>query len=272
MQGFHYQAPEEVSKVHALMLLSFLLRKGKFMVLRHGMGSLPDRLATLLDVRLNHPISSLSMESDGKVTLTSSAGKFSADRVVLATTATIAKSLFKVPNEIESNVLQTQYSSTINIAIATDENWELPKTLKNIYGILIPRRERQYITSIGIESNKGRERIRVGELFDVMLDSQHGAELLQKSDDEILKTILPELEYYLPRLSQSIRFLHVTRWKEAEPLSSLGRSKNIKKYKENLKLSAPIILAGDYMGFPYTDSAAFTGRWAADFLHSFKQL
>lgn len=266
MQGFHYQSPEQTSRVHALMLLCFMLKKGKVMSLRYGMGSLPEKLATILDIKFNCSILSLNIAPAGNVTLESSTGKFYADRVILAAPASIGKDIFKSSNEIETKLLQTQYSSTINIGIATDSNWTLPKELREVYGILIPRRERQRIAGIGIESRKGAGRVKEGELFDIMLDSRHVSELFEMTNDEILKTILPELENYFPRLSESIRLSHFTRWKDAEPISSLGRGKNIKKYKETLNSSAQVILAGDYMGFPYTDSAAFTGKWAADFI------
>ncbi len=266
MQGFHYQSPEVTSKIHALMLLSFALKKGNVMNFRHGMGSLPEKLATYFDVKLNCPILSLKTESTGTVALVSNDDTFYADKVILATTATIGKSIFQSANDIENILLQTQYSSTINIGIATHSNWKLPRDLNNVYGILIPRRERQLIAGIGIESQKNAERIAEGELLDIMLDSTHGKILFDSPDDIILKSVLSELEKYFPGLSDSIRLSHIVRWKDAEPISSLGRSINIKNYKKTLNFSAKVILAGDHMGFPYTDSAAYTGKWAADFI------
>jgi oxygen-dependent protoporphyrinogen oxidase len=266
MQGFYYQTPEESSKIQSLMLLNFALRKGKLQCLRYGMGSVPEKIALNLNVKLSSPISSLIINPDKTITLSSDIEKFHADRVILATPATVSKFLFLSANDIEKTLLQTQYSSTINIGIVTDKGWKLPRNLRNVYGFLIPRRERKLIAAIGIESNKNRNSIKDGELLDVMLDNQFTAELLNKSEDEILQKILPELERYFPGLSKSIRFSHFIRWPEAEPMSLLGRSKNIKKYKETLESFAPVILVGDYMGFPTTDSAAFTGKWAADFI------
>lgn len=156
--------------------------------------------------------------------------------------------------------------SLIIIGVATHKNWKLPENLRNVYGFLIPRRERRLIAAISIESNKNRNSVKEGELLNVMLDSKHAAMLLNKSDDEILKNIIPELEVYFPKLSGFINFSHCIRWPEAEPLSLVGRSKYIKRYKETLSPNASIVLAGDYLGFPYTDSAAFTGEWAANFI------
>lgn len=268
MQGFHYQTPEEASKIHALMLLSYMQKKGKVLNLCHGMDSLPEKLATLLNVKCNCSILSLKAEADGRIALESNSGTFYADRAILAVPATKGKSIFTFANELESKLLETQYSSTINVGIATDPLWSLPRSLQEIYGILIPRLERQRIAGIGIESNKRAHRIKEGELFDIMLDNQSSVELFNKSDDNLLKVILPELEKYFPRVSEFIRLTHVIRWQDAEPISSLGRSKDIKKYNETLSSTAQVILAGDYMGFPYTDSAAFTGKWAAEFIKS----
>ncbi len=266
MQGFYFQAPEETSKVQSLMLLNFALRKGSLRSLRYGMSSLPEKLASNLNVTLNCPISSLTVASDGTVSITSGTKIFQTDRVILATPAITSKTLYVSANEIENKLLQTKYSSTINIGIVTQKNWKLPRDLRDAYGFLIPRRERKLIAAIGIESNKNRDSVTDGELLNIMLDNQHAVILLNKSDDEILKEIMPELECYFPKLSNSIRFSHVIRWPEAEPLSFVGRSKLIKEYKETLAPHASVLLAGDYMGFPHTDSAAFTGKWAADFI------
>ncbi len=266
MQGFYYQTPEQTSKIQSLMLLNFAIRKGNMRCLQYGMASLPEKLAANLNVKLNSPISSIMIESDGTLTIVSNTEKFHADRVILATPATISKTLYLSANDIENKLLQTKYSSTINIGIATHKDWKLPHDLRDVYGFLIPRRERELIVAIGIESNKNRNSVTEGELLDIMLESQHAALLLNKSDDEILKKIMPELEIYFPKISNFIRFSHFIHWPEAEPLSFVGRSKYIKKYQETLAPHAPVILAGDYMGSPSTDSAAFTGKWVADFI------
>lgn len=266
IQGFYYQLPEETSKVIALMLLGFMLRKGKELCLRHGMGSLPEKMASVLDIKFNCPITSLMVETNGNVALTSSQNTFYADRVILSVPAPLGKSIFKTANDIEAKLLASQYSSTINIAIATHATWQLPQQLSDIYGILIPRSERKRIVSIGVESKKSKQRINEGELFDIMLDGTQAAALFNFSDEEIIKIISPELEFYFPGLTQAIRFAHIIRWKYAAPICYLNKSNTIKKYQETLNPSARIILAGDTLGFPNSNSAAFTGKWAAEFI------
>ena len=266
LQGYYFQSPEAVSRIQALLLFNFALRRGKLFSLIHGIDSLPRKLATCLNVKLNCPITSIDFGSNREITLKSNASSFYADRVVLATTATAGQSLFKEANELETSLLKTKYSSTINISIATHKNWKLPWEINRLYGFLIPRRERQKIAAIAIESNKNKASSRENELFNIMLDGYHGEQFLSMSDNEILQEILPEFENYFPGISQFIHLLHITRWKEAEPISFIGKSKKIKEYKDTLNSTSNIILAGDYMGFPHTDSAAYTGKWAANFI------
>lgn len=266
-QGFFYQAPEESSKAMAMMLLSFGLKKGKVLALRNGMGSLPEAIAKSLNVRLNCPISKIYKGLEGEVLLESPSGRFVADRVVIATTATVAKLIYEPTNDIERSLISTKYSSTVNIGIASHQDWQLPSNLNGVYGLLVPRLERHLIAGVGIESNKGPNRVKYGQLIDVMLDGQKSSAFLEQSEAEILGNISSELEILFPDIFRNIRLSHFVKWKDAEPMSPIGRSLNIKMYKESLNPTAKIVLAGDYMGFAYTDSAAATGKWTAEFIH-----
>jgi oxygen-dependent protoporphyrinogen oxidase len=55
----------------------------------------------------------------------------------------------------------------------------------------------------------------------------------------------------------------VYRWLNAEPKSPVGRSRKINDYRESITKINKVILAGDYMGMPFTEGAAETGLWAA---------
>lgn len=268
MQGFHYQSPEQASSIHALMLLSFMFKKSKVVSLRNGMDSLPEALANHVEVKLNCCIHSVETLTTNQVKIKSDDGVFYADKVILAVPSEIGKKIFVNPNQIESVMLQENYNSTINVGIVTDDQWSLPKTLRNIYGILLPHCERQRIAAVGIESNKLADRVQQGELLNVMFDSMSAANLLSLSDDAIVKLTIDELEKYFPGIRQAMRLSHVMRWQYAEPISTMGKSKKINDYKSSLNSSSNVILIGDYMSFPYTDGAAFTGKWAAEYLHS----
>lgn len=76
--------------------------------------------------------------------------------------------------------------------------------------------------------------------------------------------MLPEAERYFRGLSETMRFSHFVHWPEAEPMSPIGRSQAVFAYRRGVNPSRRVILAGDYLGFPYTDSTAYTGKWAAE--------
>lgn len=87
--------------------------------------------------------------------------------------------------------------------------------------------------------------------------------MVDRSDDDIVNGVLPELEMYFPGVAKAKRFVHIVRWHEAIPKSPVGRAKNIAVYRRNWMPSCRVVLAGDYMGMPSTDGAAETGLWAA---------
>jgi hypothetical protein len=51
---------------------------------------------------------------------------------------------------------------------------------------------------------------------------------------------------------------------QAMPSVPVGHARAVTAYRSGLTRADPVVLAGDYLGFPWTDSAAFNGRWAAD--------
>lgn len=266
VQGYYFQTPEQVSKIQALMLLQFIFRKGKLLTFKKGIDTLAQKLAGFLNIKLNCPIQSINVDNDKTLCLKSNGQEFLADILVLATTASTAKELYKQANQVEQCLLNTSYSSTLNLCLASHREWKRPRHLKKLYGTLIPRKERQTIAAITFESSKDKHRVEQGELLHVMLDGQTGANLLHKPESEILNIVLPELEKYLPGISASLRFSHLLRWKEAEPIQAVGKSILINEYYKSLNSQSRIFLAGDYLGFPYTDGAAFTGRKAADMI------
>jgi oxygen-dependent protoporphyrinogen oxidase len=267
MQGYYFQEPEKVSKILALMLLNFLLKKGQLVTLQGGIGLLPKQLAAFLEVKTECEITALEEQVDGSIKIHSASKEFIADKVILATTGKTAKKLFANPSELEKKILDVKYSKTINVNIATSPSWKLPTDLQKLYGCVIPQKERTHpIAAFSIETNKDKNRSKQGELINVMVDGFYGMQSLNLSDEEILQHILPSVNTYLPGIKDSIEFTHIVRWNEAMPITNVGRCHLLKSYYEDLSISKGILLAGDYMGLPFSDSAAFSGKKIADFM------
>jgi protoporphyrinogen/coproporphyrinogen III oxidase len=265
LEGFYFQTPEVTSRALSLLVWNFGVRRFKTFALRLGMGSLIEALASGLDVRLSTPALALECSATD-VRVETSQGSFRADRIILATTASVARRLYKVDCALTQTLLATGYSSTINIGIAVPGGIEGSKVPGGVYGLLIPPRERKVIAAVGIESRKSPDLAPQGELLNVMLGGNAGARLVEASEEAVLAEVLPELEGYFPGISKRMAFAHFCRWHEAEPRSPVGRSRAILAYRASCSPTQKIILAGDYLSSPTTEGAAQSGIWAADLL------
>jgi oxygen-dependent protoporphyrinogen oxidase len=262
LEGFYFQAPERMSRAWPAVVWNFGARRRVATTLSGGVGSLPEALAQEVDVRLATPAEEIDATGPG-VRVRTAAGWLEAAYVVLATTAPTARRLHTADHDAERRLLQTGYSSTINISFATRQAVSTANVARDIYGLLIPRRERQVIASIAIESRKCGEYVRRGELMNVMLSGSAGCRLLPASDDAVLSEVLPELQRYFPEIEHGIEFAHVSRWPEAEPCSPVGRSRDLRQYRQRWHPGLKVVLAGDYMSIPCTEGAAESGQWAA---------
>ncbi len=269
VQGFFFLDLEGTSRVIPMILMAFNGNmRHKTMTLKGGIGTLPEALAEGLNVKLSSPVEQIRVERDG-VEVRGAGKIILADYVVLATTASVARRIYPQVTEPEGKVMSATYSSTVNICLASDRHWRDLEALKDVYGLLIPRSERDTVAAIAVESWKEPSRTHDGELLDIMLAGGAAEEMIDGSDEEILSRVVPEVDRYFPRVSEHIRSTKIIRWREAMPKSPVGRSRSIAKYRSNLPPESRVLLAGDYMGTPSIDGAAGTGAWAAEqILHS----
>jgi len=266
MEGLFFQSLKDISRAftNAMTLLLFLQRN-KTTALMGGIGVLPERLASELDVRLNAPVSSMSINPTG-IELNVGGETIVADRVIMATTAPVSRILYQEPGIVERDLLATTYSSTLTIYVIVRDSFQIDPYIDEIYGILVPKKERKVISSIGIEGSKDKRRLADGKMFCIFLASQAGAEMIDWKDEAVLSVVLAELEKYFPGVSENVLFTKIYRWREAMPMSPVGRSQNVARYRESITPSTRIFLAGDYTGMAFTEGAAETGRWAAQSL------
>ena len=265
LEGFYFQEIEATSRALAEVVCGFFnARRGRSLSLAGGLGRLPEALAAMLDVAVSTPV--LALEHDGeRVVVVTKTARFEADHVILATTASVAGRLHRRADDVEQALLATGYSANLNVAVMTRPDFRLLRGVEKMYGVLIPRRERRHVAAIGIEANKSRDRAAQGHLFNLMLSGRSSREILAWPEPEIVHSILPELERLLPGVTAAVAATHVYRWEEAEPLSPVGRARNLRQYRADVAAAAcpRVLLAGDYLSMPFTEGAAESGRWAA---------
>jgi oxygen-dependent protoporphyrinogen oxidase len=263
IDAMFYLSLGETSRALPIMVTNmFMYLKEKTKALIGGIGTLPAALASQLDVRLNTPVRAMSIGKTG-VELDVGVEPIIADRVILATTASVSRSLYKEPEAIERDLLATPYSTTLVIAVAVKDSFRIDPKIAEIYGIMIPKKERGVISAITIEESKFRRRFANGKLLLVFLSGKAGSEMTKWDEDAILPVVLKEMEKYFAGVSRGILFTKLYRWNEASAKCPPGRSRNVDQYRKSFSGSTKVFLAGDYMGMPWTEGAAETGRWVA---------
>ncbi len=265
LEGLYFQAPERMSRAWPAIVWSFGARRKGVTALAGGMGSLPEALAQKLKIRLSTPAKSIQ-SADGGMRIETSSGALRADHVVLATTASAARQLYAAQHEVEERLMRTEYSASINISFAVPAGVPSVNGARDIYGLLVPRKERQVIAAIALESRKCRSHVPRGELLNVMLSGAAGTRLVDASEAQVLAEVLPELERWFPGIGRNIAFTRFSRWREALPRSPVGRSRDLSQYRRIWHPRMKVVLAGDYMSIPCAEGAAESGMWAAAML------
>jgi oxygen-dependent protoporphyrinogen oxidase len=263
---YYYQPLRETSRVVPMFTTTMLfVKRGKYMSFIGGINALPQRLASGLDVRLSTSVQSMSIGKTG-IELNADNERIIADRVILATTASVSRGLFKEPSSVERELLATQYSSTVVIALAVKNSFHIDPEIARLYGFLIPRKERNVINCVvnGDLGNKDKSRLANGKLLVAFLSGKAGAEMIDWKESDILAAVLEDMEKYFVGISGNLLFTKIYRWKEAQPLSPVGRSRNVAQYRNAVNDSTKVFLAGDYTGLPCTEGAAESGKWAAE--------
>ena len=160
--------------------------------------------------------------------------------------------------------MATEYAPTVKIGLATSRHWRDEPALKNVWGFLIPRPDRQLIASATLESAKDITRVPDGEMLNLFVKPEAAGAMMDLSDDEIVAKVLPDIERFFPGVTATKRFAQIVRWPNALPKSPVGRSRDLAEYRRSRPSARRVLLAGDYMGLPHFESAIETGMWCAD--------
>jgi oxygen-dependent protoporphyrinogen oxidase len=180
--------------------------------------------------------------------------------VVLATTADVSHKIgVDLPEDLRGALSQIKYGPHVSTAFLTNETTARP--WDDIYAIAAPKR------SFAIALNqasivRGTESVRKpGGSFMTFSPASLGRALLEKSEEEVIKTHLTDLDQVLGHgFADSVVEAKVDRWKNASPYCFPGRA----KIQSTLMRGADrVFLAGDYLGTLYTESSITTGFSAA---------
>lgn len=180
--------------------------------------------------------------------------------VVLATPATVSH---RVAVDLEPDVRdalgQVVYGPYVSAAFLTDEAG--PRRWDGAYAIATPKRAFNIVLNQSSLVRGGERTRRPGSSLMVFSPAGLARELLARDDEEILRRYTDDLEQVLgPGFGRSVVEAQVQRWETGAPYCFPGRG----ALQPTLtRRGGRVLLAGDYLGTLYTETAIATGFSAA---------
>lgn len=258
MWGWH---PGQISKAFGILLA--LQGHQKIWTFRNGMGTLTQILAQNISLRCNMMVKGiyqtnekvvLEMFSEAKVS-----EKIHADAVILAIPGSAVLDIWKNPPEHEHAFL-SQVNYVPNVVAHIFCTQEPPITA---YSRLFTKDSKSHLAGITMEHKCRTNQLPQGQsLLYVSPSSNHQKILLTKSESEVAEFFVSELEKVFPGIRNSVRKIHIFRWRHATPTVHVGAVRALSKYRQ-IRKSERIILAGDYLGSPTIEGAISSGLQAA---------
>jgi oxygen-dependent protoporphyrinogen oxidase len=180
--------------------------------------------------------------------------------VVLATPATVSHRVaVDIPQDIREALGQVRYGPYVSAAFLTDET--TPRPWDDAYAIATPKRSFNIVLN---QSSliRGSESVRQpGSSIMTFSPASLARTLLAKSDEEILRGYIHDLNDVLGRgFGDSVVEAEVQRWETGAPYCFPGRGA---LQPALLRRGSRVLLAGDYLGTLYTETAIQTGFSAA---------
>lgn len=179
--------------------------------------------------------------------------------VVLATPATtshrVAADLDPQVREALSKVV---YGPYVSAAFLTDEAER--QVWDDAYGIATPKRSFNIALNMSNIARAGEVERRPGSSIMTFSPGSLARDLLERDDDDILGTYLADLDQVLPGSASNVVEAEVQRWPTGAPYCFPGRGK---LQPALTRRNGRVLLAGDYLGTLYSETAIHTGLSAA---------
>lgn len=181
----------------------------------------------------------------------------------MAVPASAAKEMLVDPKADEAAVLAAPYSCGLLAGLALAEPLA-DDELGGAYGVLVAPDSSSPLAAIAVYSRADTTRTSTGEVLTIMFRQDAARRLAAADHATVRDAAVAAVAPLLPGLADRVVDSRVTRWQEAMPYVPVGHAAAVRNYRTRLPAGSPVLLAGDYLGFPWSDSAAFNGLWAAD--------
>lgn len=238
--AFNYAFANELSASMMVRALAHMAEGKSLFGLSEGLAGLPLTLAQNKNIMTDTAVHQIKGEE-----VTTDKGVFKGKKIIVATTATVAEKLLK---DKFPTSLKTKYSPSTHEAILCKKNIK-----KGPYGTLVLPERNPFINVVTNEAQKNTKLVPEGLKLIGVLRSREGHSQNDFSDKWRLLGIKEAdvLDY------------RITKWDEAIPVCAPGRAKEVLAYRESLKATDQLFLAGDYLGTPCAEGAVESGTFIA---------
>lgn len=258
--GFYFQEALTSSAAAVAAMATHGLRQ-RTLTVPGGLSGLTDALAARLDVRTGVSVTDIE-EGPSAVTVRTDRGDLRAAVVIVAVPGPDLPGLMAL-NPLETAAARTPYSAGLLIGLGVERHLHSHE-LAGAYGVLMHPDERP-LAAICVASRAGHAH-GPGDVVTCMFADRPAGELARRSDAQIVEAAREALLAWAPELRDALLAgpdaNRVVRIPHAMPTSRPGRLTAIHNYRRHAE-ARRVLLAGDCLAWPWTDSAAFTGQWAA---------
>jgi protoporphyrinogen/coproporphyrinogen III oxidase len=180
--------------------------------------------------------------------------------VVLATPASVSHRVaVDLDADIREALSRIEYGPFVSAAFLTNETGRQP--WDDTYAVATPQRSFNVVLNMSNNVHGYASERQPGSSFMAFSPAGLARQLLEQDDDTILETYLEDLDAVLPGTASHVVEAEVARWHEASPYCFPGRAQ---LQPALTRRDGRVMLAGDYLGTQYTESAVLTGLTAAE--------
>lgn len=235
-----------------------------------GPSTLTDTIASILgeNVQLSCEVTEVMQYKDHvEVTYMQDGAEYreKARYAVLTTPAPITNKIaVNLDKKVSEALGQVKYGPHVSAAFLTDET--TPQPWDDVYSFATPKKSFDILIHCSNLVHAQNKRRKPGSSFMTFSPAGRGKALLDKTEEEIIDIYLKDLDSIFPDFSKYVVEAHVEKFPYGSAYIYPGRA-DIQS-----ALTQPdrrILLAGDYLGTLYTETAIQTGFTAAQHINSY---
>jgi protoporphyrinogen/coproporphyrinogen III oxidase len=233
--------------------------------LTSGVGGLPNKLATLVDTRVEHTVTNVT--DNGKTVEVTYASPTSGgdrteafDAAVIATTAQPAVAMYpQMDDNTRALFENTRYHRLGNVSLG----FSARPDDRGTFSMVSPYDDPDTIAVIA-DHNKAPGRAPAGKgLISILLSPAYLNRTDDKDDDYLIDHALDKVAYYYGKVPGTLEQHAVVRWPESVPVIDKGKFKMIAEYKKRVDRTAHVQFAGDMDRIPGLNGGLVSGKEAA---------